>query len=107
MLSGRGDTCIHSFELCDGSQYDGNSDDKLLEGEDGGGWGLFPTTSRFELSGGVTSGIALIPQTYDKLDVMKCEVARILRWVIHYDVGGCENICINGLMNTNSSPHSP
>ncbi len=79
MVSGRGDTSIHSFELYSGgSQCNDNSDDKLSEGE-GGGWGLIPTTSSFKLSGGVTSGISLIPQTSYTLDVMKCEVARILR----------------------------
>ncbi len=81
MVSDRGDTSIHSFELCNGSQCNnGSKNNKLLKGEeDGGGWGLFPTTSNFKLSGGVTSGIALIPQTSYTLDVMKCEVARILR----------------------------
>ncbi len=85
MVSGRGDTSIHSFELCSGStQLNGNSDDnKLLEGE-GGEWGLFPTTSSFKLSGRVTSGISLIPQTSYTLDVMNCEVARVLRWVRCY-----------------------
>ncbi len=85
MVSGRGDTSIHSFELCSGgSQCNGNSNDNKLSEGGGGGWGLFPTTSSFKLSGGVTSGISLIPQTSYILDIMKCEVARILRWALCY-----------------------